>query len=325
MPHYENEPLIDTTAKPGGWRDQLYEDGFVVVKNVLSEERAQSYIDRMFQWLESFPYGFKFDDKSTWNTHHLPAHMKGGMYHGYSVQHEKVMWDARCEPKVIEAFSKLWGTDKLLVSFDGMNLTIPATDCPASEPWPHVDQSPLRKGMQCVQGILNFARNRPHDGGLIVVKGSSKLNEQFFKSHDVHGRKTWGPADWFGFEQKEVDWFLERGCEVVKVCAEPGDLILWDSRTVHWNVMPESQVTRAVMYICYTPASFASSEDLEKKSALFKQRIGTTHWPHANIFPNNDERLRLGKPDTYARMRPYQEPVETELLLKLAGALPYEG
>lgn len=153
----------------------------------------------------------------------------------------------RSEPKVIEAFSKLWGTDKLLVSFDGMNLTIPATDRPASEPWPHVDQSPLRKGMQCVQGILNFARNGPHDGGLIVVKGSSKLNEQFFKSHDVHGRKTWGPADWFGFEQKEVDWFLERGCEVVKVCAEPGDLILWDSRTVHWNVMPESQVTRAVM------------------------------------------------------------------------------
>lgn len=76
MPHYENEPLIDTTARPGDWRDQLYEDGFVVVKNVLSEERAQSYIDRMFQWLESFPYGFKFDDKSSWNTHHLPAHMK---------------------------------------------------------------------------------------------------------------------------------------------------------------------------------------------------------------------------------------------------------
>ncbi|KAF4540680.1 Phytanoyl- dioxygenase [Lasiodiplodia theobromae] len=320
MPHY-----IDTTAKTGDWRDALYEDGFVVVKGVLSQEKASSYVDRMFQWLESFPFGFKRDDPSTWNANHLPAHMKGGMFHGYAVQHEKVMWDARCEPNIIEAFSKLWGTDKLLVSFDGMNLTIPATDRPALEPWPHVDQSPLRKGMQCVQGILNFAPNGPKDGGLIVVKGSSKLEELFFEAHnDVQGRETWGPADWFGFQQDEVDWFLDRGCEVLKVCADPGDLILWDSRTVHWNVMPESDVTRAAMYICYTPASFASAEDLELKSALFKQRCGTTHWPHANIFPNKEKQLRLGKPDTFSRERPYQEPEENELTLKLAGVLQYE-
>lgn len=101
--------------------------------------------------------------------------------------------------------------------------------------------------MQCVQGILNFATNGPKDGGLIVLKGSSKLNEQFFKAHSVQGRKTWGPSDWFGFEQEEVDWFLERSWEVLKVCAEPGDLIVWDSRTVHWNVLPDSQVTRAAM------------------------------------------------------------------------------
>ncbi|GME45934.1 hypothetical protein GTA08_BOTSDO08007 [Neofusicoccum parvum] len=324
MPHYENEPIIDTTVKTGDWRDQLYEDGYVVVKGVLSPEHAQSYVERMFQWLESFPYGFNVADKSTWNVEHLPAHMKGGMYHGYAVEHEKVMWDARQEPKLIDAFAKLWGTDELLVSFDGMNLTIPATDRPASEPWPHVDQSPLRKGMQCVQGILNFAPNGPKDGGLIVVKGSSKLVDLFFKTHDVKGRETWGPADWFGFQQEEVDWFLSRGCEVVKVCAEPGDLVLWDSRTVHYNVLPETQNTRAVMYICYTPAAFASAEDLEKKSALFKQRVGTTHWPHANFFPNNEKRLRLGQPDTYSRTRPYQEPEENDLLLKLAGVLPYK-
>lgn len=151
------------------------------------------------------------------------------------------------EPKLIETFAKLWGTDELLVSFDGMNLTLPMTERPVSEPWPHVDQSPLRKGMQCVQGILNLAPNGPKDGGLIVVKGSSKLNEQFFKSHEVIGRKTWGSTDWFGFQQEEVDWFLNRGCEMVKVCAEPGDLLLWDSRTIHYNVLPESQNTRAVM------------------------------------------------------------------------------
>lgn len=56
-----------------------------------------------------------------------------------------------------------------------------------------------------------------------------------------------GPADWFGFEKEEVQWFKDRGCEIVKVCVDPGDLILWDSRTMHWNCLPESEAVRSVL------------------------------------------------------------------------------
>lgn len=76
MPHYESEPKIDTTKATGDWRDQLYQDGYYVLKGVLSPEKAQSYVDRQFQWLESFPYGFKADDSSTWGKEHLPDHIK---------------------------------------------------------------------------------------------------------------------------------------------------------------------------------------------------------------------------------------------------------
>lgn len=100
--------------------------------------------------------------------------------------------------------------------------------------------------MQCVQGILNLAPNGPTDGGLMVMKGSSVLNEEFFASH-TNERKTWGPTDWFGFTPDEVQWFADRGCELIKVCADPGDLILWDSRTVHYNVLPESEAVRSVL------------------------------------------------------------------------------
>lgn len=247
----------------------------------------------------------------------------------------------RCsEPTVIDAFEKIWGTRNLLVSFDGMNVTLPASDMPPSEPWPHVDQNPVRKGMQCVQGILNLAPNGPQDGGLMVVKGSHNQNEAFFKSNpEVIGRSTWGSIDWFGFSKDEVKWFEDRGCELIKVCAEPGDLILWDSRTIHYNRLPDSGNFRAIMYICYTPAAFASEEDLEKKIGYFRQRLGTvskglghndnganthqTHWPHANIFHQEDKHLRLGKPDTFSREKPSIEPEENELVLKLAGVVPY--
>jgi hypothetical protein len=160
------------------------------------------------------------------------------------------------EPGVIETFAKIWATKDLLVSFDGMNFTLPPGEdnkqIPQTQPWPHIDQDPLRKGMHCVQGILNFAPNGPKDGGLIVMKGSTNLMGEFFKAHpQVIGRPTWGTRDWFGFEKSEVPWFEERGCEIVKVCAEPGDVILWDSRTMHWNCVPETQNIRAI--ICESP------------------------------------------------------------------------
>jgi len=52
-------------------------------------------------------------------------------------------------------------------------------------------------------------------------------------------------------------------------------LILWDSRTVHYNKVPSTQNVRAVMYICYTPASFAKEEDREHKAGYFRERWGT--------------------------------------------------
>ncbi|KAH3950684.1 hypothetical protein HBI56_204600 [Parastagonospora nodorum] len=324
MPHYTSEPLIDTSTPTGDWRDDLFRDGYVVVKNVLPAEKAEGYKQRMFEWLETFPYGFDKNDKSTWVKECLPEHMKGGMYHGYRVQHEKVIWDARCEQSIIDTFAKIWNTHNLLVSFDGMNLTLPSPDLKPSTPWPHVDQNPNRKGMQCVQGILNLAPNGPEDGGLVVLKGSHRQNEAFFKTHpETEGAGTWGSADWHGFNEEEVSWFKSRGCEEVKVCAGPGDLILWDSRTVHYNKVPSTQNVRAVMYICYTPASFAKEEDRERKAGYFRERWGTTHWPHANIFRQEDKHMRLGKPDSYVRDRPAHEPEESDLVLKLAGVKAY--
>jgi hypothetical protein len=60
------------------------------------------------------------------------------------------------ESGVLAAFEKIWGTDELIVSYDTINLTLPnAAKMGGSKPWPHVDQAPERKGLHCVQGIIN--------------------------------------------------------------------------------------------------------------------------------------------------------------------------
>ena len=74
-------------------------------------------------------------------------------------------------------------------------------------------------------------------GGLVVMAGSHKLHHQYFDS--IGG---WQPDKDLGFAKngytfsiEELDWYQEQGCEVVKICANAGDLILWDSRMIHWN------------------------------------------------------------------------------------------
>lgn len=173
------------------------------------------------------------------------------MYHGYACQHEAFIWTLRQEQGIIDAFAKVWGTHSLLSSFDGINITFP----PATEeervpslPWPHVDQSPKRKGKQCIQGIANLAPNDPLDGGLSLIVGSHALFNDFFAEFGDEVKKAdWGSEDWRGLNDDQVAWFLGRGCEIMKVCADAGDLILWDGRTVHWNTKPQGNNLRALV------------------------------------------------------------------------------
>lgn len=68
------------------------------------------------------------------------------MYFAYGAPHEKMAWEARREPAVIEIFEKLWETKELISSFDGMNISLPRRKDLHWSPWPHCDQNPDRKG-----------------------------------------------------------------------------------------------------------------------------------------------------------------------------------
>lgn len=67
-----------------------------------------------------------------------------------------------------------------------------------------------------------------------------------------------------------------------------------------------------------------SERSVKRRLKLKLANMTQTHWPHANIFANGMAQERLGKPETYVRERPVQEPAETEQVLKLAGVLSYE-
>ncbi|WWC91493.1 uncharacterized protein L201_006439 [Kwoniella dendrophila CBS 6074] len=313
----------------------LERDGYVVVPNVISKESCEDFQKSAWEWLESFPYGFNRNDKSTWTSEHLPYGVTGGLYNRYSVNHEDFVWKIRTEPAIIKIFEQIWGTQDLIASFDGMNASLPIndksgrTDIKATSPWPHIDQNPRNVNrFELYQGIANLSSNGPQDGGLCVLKGSHKLHQEYFDS--INGFKLDQDAgekeNGYNYKVEEMDWFKGKGCEEIKICANAGDLILWDSRTIHWNASPTGEQTRFVTYVCYCPKSHMSADELAKKAQIFKDRKGTTHFPYMNRVPaerpgyhNALPRRPNGELDSANRTRPRKEPTETPLMSKLAG------
>jgi hypothetical protein len=145
---FETKNLVefDENAVYGDWRDEFHKNGCVLIKGVISPERAAYYAEKQIQWLKNFELGFDPENPETWTADHLPVSFKGGMYFGYASPHEKMAWEARTEPKVVEVFEKLWGTKELICSFDGMNISMPNRKDLNWSPWPHCDQNPERKG-----------------------------------------------------------------------------------------------------------------------------------------------------------------------------------
>lgn len=308
----------------GDWRDDLGTLGYAVVKGAIPLERAQAYQAKALDWLRSFDSSLDFAEPSTWKGADLPVQTKLNTYQHYSVAHERFMWEARMESGVLEAFAKIWSTDELLVSFDSLNVTLPNLK-PVRDPWPHIDQAPRKRGLHCVQGIINLSSAGPDDGSLVVIPGSHKYTEEFFDTQT--DASTWAWKDNRYFDDEDMAWFSSRGLEPMKVLAEPGDLIVWDSRTIHWGGEPtpgKSNVIRTVIYAAYAPASMASQQTLEEKRRVFEAYGATTHWPHDNVALRDlQARLFNGTLDPRHRSEPLEKAVQTDQLLRLAGVKAY--
>lgn len=315
------------------FRQGLRENGYAVVKGVIPQERVAKYQQKALDWICSFGTDLSLDNPDTWTQENLPIATKIRAYGSYSVPHERFMWEARMEPGVLDAFAKIWGTDELVVSFGGLNVGLPnRKDLHNRTPWAHIDQSPHKRGLHCIQGIINLCHSGPDDGGLCVFPRSSKLHDEFWKTHrptknlNVEINPENYISDIYMFSQKELEWFAEKGVTVQKVSAEPGDLILWDSRTIHYarDASPSSKTIRLAIYATYMPAKWVTLEQLAVKKKCFEAWGWTMHWPYENIKPGaRPAILPDGTRDPKDRSQPLELPELSDKLLKLAGVKVY--
>jgi len=70
----------------------------------------------------------------------------------------------------------------------------------------------------------------------MVLEGSFPLYNEFFETHEHEApAEGWTWRDSHHFTPEQEKWFLDRGCTWKKVEAGAGDVILWDSRCMHYG------------------------------------------------------------------------------------------
>jgi hypothetical protein len=141
-----------------------------------------------------------------------------------------------------------------------------------------VDQGRGKEGRHAVQGLVSLFPADAKTGGLTVVPRSHLRFGEVVEDQQ-------NPAMDYCTVQPYCPVLRELPHRLVSCHA--GDLVLWDSRTVHANapapeqpVTPADRLLRAVAYICMTPAELASADVLRGRRAGYENWFSTSHWPH---------------------------------------------
>ena len=271
----------------------LEREGFAVVKTVASLDEVAHAADLLWGFLEGNSE-MRRGDPASWTDaqFRLVGDPTNGIVNGQGFGQSEVCWFVRTLPRVRAAFEAIWGTQHLITSFDGGNVFRPFhRRCGAGTSarrqkthggWWHVDQGPTKAGMQAVQGIVSLQAATEHTGGLCVIPGSHLDHD------DLMRYAASGDGDYVAVPEPTINPAVRRGRLVTCLA---GDLLLWDSRTIHCNTpalveptaqlgYPEDSLLRAVTYVCMTPRSKASYSVLRARRRAFAAGVGTSHWPH---------------------------------------------
>lgn len=232
--HFENAPRFDVSDATG-INQYLDTHGYVVIAAVASPAViAQGKLD-FWNHVERVGH-LKRSDATTWDNENWLPSKKTGIFNTHGINHSSLCWNIRCLPKVKQAFGAVWQTEELIVSFDACNVFRPWSanrHWKTMGGWWHVDQNALnpdepRQGKVCVQGLVTLYDTDQTTGGLCVIPGSHRLHDEFCQR--VPGAEMMGD-----FVQIPLGDKVLQENDGLLVGAKAGDLILWDSRTIHCN------------------------------------------------------------------------------------------
>jgi len=282
--------------------EYLEENGYVVFKGVANEEEIETGKRLAWDYLEELGVGIDRNNLQSWNTSSWPDPFGKGIITGDGVGQCALLWFARSIPAVKQIYSNIWNAQNLITSFDGFCIHRPfeynASWKTKSEVWYHLDQNGHHKpGKLCIQGFLNFYPSGPDDGGLVLIPKSHTIFNKIFRDRPFLKKRD----DFIVLSSDNQLWTKDlpyHGLSPIKVCCQPGDFVLWDSRTIHSNCSAKTArdlpanpqeilpPRRLVTYVCMTPASRLTPEITQKRIQCYLTGQTTSHWPEEANTPS---------------------------------------
>jgi hypothetical protein len=297
--------------------DDLESKGYTVVPNVLSVEECDTCILEYKDWLSQFaPDEWCYSSES--------------LIQRYNVGHFKPTWTVRLKCKPV--FAQIWKTDKLLTSFDAIAIGRPPENSvehfsSPNQHWLHIDQESTRRGLHAYQGGVSLEHAEQDDWTFEVLQGSHVLFTEFMES-DKEARFTSELNAYYRLRDDNVEWYVNKGCELKRVAVPKGAIALWDSRLVHANARPikgrhHPGRWRYTVFVSMTPAMWAGKEDLDEKLEAYNEVLMTTHWSSQEVsLFLNDIPSSFRQDVTQPTELP--ENARTDDAKRLSGVIPYD-
>lgn len=260
------------------------ENGYVVVKNAVPKEQAQKTAEFLWEFEEKNP-----NDPKTWyappraDAERRPMKMKeltnSGMVEVYNHQ---TLWNNRQSQRVYEAFTDVWGTDKLWVTIDRANLNFPMRPDHVFNGFIHWDYDPETRP-QNVQGVLALADQTDEN------MGGFQCIPRLYREYDKWKENQPEDRDHFKPDTSEFEG------EFHKVKLEAGDLLIFNSTTPH-GIRPNNSKdkVRIAQYISMMPAEEENEELKNWRVNSWKNRIA----PQGYAFPGDPRNWESDKFET---------------------------
>jgi len=191
--------------------------------------------------------------------------------------------------------------------------------------WLHVDQHPItRPGFHCVQGAVSLLPSSPATGGNILIPGSHKW---FADIPQRYAERLGRLPEWLDHFRFPADDPRLTATPPIMAHMEAGDMMLWDSRTVHCSSpglepAPATNAAaptllRAASLVCMMPKSLASDEVLAQRRAAVPTRTSTTNW--SDRFLSTDTYSEMQNADDLSKYQLPPVPQLTEDQRALVG------
>lgn len=331
----------------------LEELGYCVIPNVISRTETEFLYQRVWhEYIEKAWPNCRMDDRSNWKET-FPMHNELGIFSGSAGQ-TQVMWDLRQDPRIVRVSAQIWNTSELIVSMDGLSFMCPPEirEEGRQDSWPHVDQAIMRgqEGVAhsnnppanfvsesslktqpfTIQGQFLFEDSFDGDGGFYCIPRSHHRFNEFAPNLEALSTLDLPRKEKSEVKHAYLMGFFARSFDETgnpyaskQVAASKGSLILWDSRTVHWNQRatkdrPNPRV-RMVGYLCYVPKARLTGEGRDLRRKAFETGASTGHnpaWPQLKITKNviREEFLRYLEDSSYVQPKIHLTPLGEALL-----------